>query len=553
MTTSYELLSQGRKEELWQMCCGFLDLSLDQFMAIQKQLLLEQIEVLKRCKLGKKIMGGVKPQTVEEFRRQVPLTTYADYCPELLERREDGLPAKPLLWVQTSGRSGEYPYKWVPMSNRFWQEAGLDFSAVAILSSCKEKGDITFGKNFKMLHAATPTPYLTGNVAHKLAEDLGFNFLPTLEESDEMSFDEKMEKGFKLSLFEGMDGFFGLSGVLVAVSEKFRRGSGSMKYSQLLSKPGVLFRLLRALIKSKLARRYILPKDLWSLKIIVSIGTDSTIYKEKIKEMWGRPPLDVYGNSETGVIAVQTWDYDRMVFFPNLNFLEFIPEDEHFKWQLDHTYQPKTVLLNEVQAGKNYELVITNFHGGAMIRYRIGDMIKITSLRNEKLGIDIPQMAFERRADDLIDLGFMRLTERVIWQALENTGIPYRDWTAHKEVGTSPKLRLYVEIADSSIISEEYIATAVYEQMKRIDDGVYVYKDLGSLEKLIDFKPIEVTLLPAGAFANYKRRRQDEGIDMFHLKPPHVNPSEEALSLLGAKAEAVPRRRTAVGDEAVVR
>ena len=116
MPKAVELLRQGRNEELWQMCCGFLSLNLREFMDIQKRLLLEQLDLLNNCPLGKKIMRGAKPKTVEEFRRQVPLTTYADYCPELLEKREDVLPAKPALWVHTSGRSGEYPCKWVPIT-----------------------------------------------------------------------------------------------------------------------------------------------------------------------------------------------------------------------------------------------------------------------------------------------------------------------------------------------------------------------------------------------------------------------------------------------------
>ena len=73
-----ELLRQGRYEDAWQMCCGFIDLSLEQFMAIQKRLLLEQLELLKSCELGRKVMRGALPETIEEFREQVPLTTYAD-------------------------------------------------------------------------------------------------------------------------------------------------------------------------------------------------------------------------------------------------------------------------------------------------------------------------------------------------------------------------------------------------------------------------------------------------------------------------------------------
>ena len=57
MATLGELLKQGRHEELWQRCCGFIDLSLEDFMKIQKRLLLEQLELLKRCELGRYIIS----------------------------------------------------------------------------------------------------------------------------------------------------------------------------------------------------------------------------------------------------------------------------------------------------------------------------------------------------------------------------------------------------------------------------------------------------------------------------------------------------------------
>jgi hypothetical protein len=75
MTTAAELLRQGRPEELWQLCCGFIDLSIEQFMDIQKRLLLEQITLLSKCELGRQLLGGITPTSVEEFRAKVPLTT----------------------------------------------------------------------------------------------------------------------------------------------------------------------------------------------------------------------------------------------------------------------------------------------------------------------------------------------------------------------------------------------------------------------------------------------------------------------------------------------
>src|SRR3990172_1116074 len=543
MARNTELLKQGQKQDVWQKSCGFIDLSIDEFMNIQRRLLLEQIELLQKCELGRKVLNGAEPHSVEEFIEQVPMTTYIDYCPALLEKRDDILAVKPKFWIQTSGRSGEYPHKWVPISEKFWEEAGQDFSAVAIFGACKGRNDVPYRDEFRMLHAAAQSPYLTGAVAYKLEEELGWDFLPTLRESEEIPFEERIDRGFKLAMSEGMDGFYGLAGILVAIGEKFKQGTGNTNYSELLMQPKKLSRLAKGLIKSKLAGRPMLPKDLWRLKFIASMGTDCTVYKTRIKELWGRTPLEVYGNTETAIIATQTWDYDSMVFFPNLNFLEFIPEEEHFKSRLDRSYQPKTLLLDEVKAGENYELVITNFHGGALVRYRLGDMVRITALRNDKLGIDIPQMVFERRADDLIDLGFMRLTERVIWKSLENSGIPYRDWTAHKEIGEVPRLHLYIELADNYAATEEEIAAAVYEEIQKVDDRLYVYKDLPLLTELIGFKPIKVTILPEGIFARYKAQQQSEGSDLAHLKPPHINPSEKVLASLGVQAGAVPEPR----------
>jgi len=524
-----ELLRQRRHEELWRMCCGFIDLSLEEFMAIQKALLLEQINFLKGCKIGKKVMRGLLPETVEEFREQVPLTTYADYCPELIERRDNVLPAKPVHWARTSGKSAEYTCKWIPISRGQWEELSSVLCAPRLFATCRHKGDVSgISTNSRVLYATAPLPYVSGVIACKTEEDFGFRYFPAPNESEQLTFMERLEKGFWMALSEGMDGFYGLSGVLVAIGERFQHGASNVKLASLLAQPKVLLRLIRGRLRSVLQRRQMLPKDLWKIKGISCGGTDGVVYRDKIAYMWGVRPLDVYAGTEGLVIAMQTWDYTGMTFVPNLNFLEFIPEDEHFKCLHDHSYQPKTVLLNEVKAGQNYEVVITNFHGGAMVRYRIGDMIRITALRNEHIGIDIPQMAFDRRADDLIDIaGFTRLTEKIIWQAIENTGIPYTDWTGRKEVvGDKPVLRLYIEIKDGYVPGKKPIKLAIHEQLKKLD------ADYTDLELMLGLVPIEVTVLPSGAFAEYIAKRVSDGADLAHLKPRHLNASDEVISML---------------------
>jgi hypothetical protein len=547
MTSPLYLLREGRKEELWQMCCGFLNLSLEQFMTIQKRLLLEQIGLLKNSELGRRVMRGAMPETMEEFREQVPLTTYDDYLPELVQMREDVLPAKPALWVHTVGRAGEYNFKWVPLPERFLNEFERVAGGIGLLASCNSQGDFPLIEHLKSLPTIGARDYGSGVVGYLMREALGCDFFPSNSDTDGMTFQERTKAGIEEALCRGLDALGGLPSILVYVGEMFKQGAIGIDTRFLLSHPSACVRFIKGLAKSRLAGRPLLPKDLWSLKAIVGGGMDSAIFGKKIEELWGRKLLESYGGTEGGVYATQTWDYESMTFIPNLNFFEFIPERESFKWQLDHSYQPKTILLDEVKEGEKYEIVITNFHGGIMTRYRLGDIVKITSLRNEKLGIDIPQMVFHSRADDLIDVASLgRVTERVIGEALKNSDIPYVDWVARKEiVDDKPVLHFYLELTEGYIASEESLATAIFAQFKKLDRKYRCnfYRLIGNMEIVLGLKPVKVTLLPQGAFSSYISQRRSEGIALESLRPPYVNPSDEVLSLLrapGVVVEAVP-------------
>ena len=63
------------------------------------------------------------------------------------------------------------------------------------------------------------------------------------------------------------------------------------------------------------------------------------------------------------------------------------------------------------------------------------------------------------------------------------------------------------------------------------------------METILDLRPVAVTFLPQGAFSSYISQQQSEGAAVNGLKPPHINPSDEALSLLGVpkvEVEAAP-------------
>jgi hypothetical protein len=532
MTKAIDLVLQGRYDETWKMCCGYVNLDLEQFMAIQKRLLTGQIQALNSSKLGRKIMGGAWPSGVSDFRQEVPLTNYASYCPELAEKQEDALPGKTAQWIHTSGKSGEYTCKWVPMSQGFADQLGPIIYGIGLMSACKEWGDPSPAvKCPNMIYTVAPRPYMSGALASLLQEQTPSHYYPSLAQAENLPFEKRISLAFQEALSGGIDYFFGLSLVLSEVGNKFNKSAGSVNILPLLSQPRALMRLTRGMIKSRMENRNLLPKDLWQVKGIITSGLDSSIYRDKIKEYWGRYPLDIYSNTEAGVIATQLWDYSSMTFIPHLNFLEFIPENEHMKWRLDHSYQPSTVLLDEVKAGECYEIVVTNFHGGALVRYRIGDMIRITSLMNSNLGIKTPQMVFERRADDLLDFASIRLNEKTIWKALENTGIPYQDWMAFKKPGEMV-LNIMLEPKDETRIDVKEVETDLYHKIMEEEfkgfSGSQARSDADNMAKL----KVKVVLLAPGTFARYTAIRRSEGADIAHLKPPHVNPPQKVLSII---------------------
>ncbi|MFP3899166.1 MAG: GH3 auxin-responsive promoter family protein [Dehalococcoidia bacterium] len=557
MTRPLELLRQGKKTELWQMCCGFLNLSLEEFMIIQKRLLLEQIELLKDCEMGRRLMHGAMPETVQEFRDQVPLTTYDDYLPELVERSEQWLPRKPAMWVHTVGRAGEYNFKWVPLSQRFLDEFERVAGGVGLLASCNHHGEFPLEQHMKTLPTISSRFYGSGVVGFLLQQALGIEFLPSETNTSGMTFQDKMKTGFEEALCHGLDALGGLPSILAYIGEMFRHDGLDVEPGFLLSHPRACARYIKALVKSRVARRPMLPKDLWSLKAIIGGGADSAVFRESVEKLWGRSPLEVYGGTEGGIYATQTWDYQGLSFVPNLNFFEFIPEGELLKWQLDNSYRPRTILLDEVKQGQDYELVITNFHGGIMTRYRLGDLVTITSLRNDSLNCDIPQMVFHKRADDLIDIaGLGRVTERIIWEAIEKTDIRYVGWVARKEITDSkPTLHIYLELKDGYVASEQSLASAIFGQFRRLDRKYRCnfYRLIGDMEHLLDLKPVAVTLLPQGAFPSYISQRRTEGVAPFNQHPSRVNPSDEVLSLLRVPGVAVETAAESEAERAAAR
>jgi hypothetical protein len=288
--------------------------------------------------------------------------------------------------------------------------------------------------------------------------------------------------------------------------------------------PKALLRVARALIKATLRGRAVQPRDIWNVKGVLCGGTDTSIFKDKVAESWGRAPLEAYVATEFGGIATQSLSYEGLTFFPETNFWEFISEKDYRAFIEDPGYMPRSYTMDEVQPDTEYVLVGTNFCGGALMRYILGDLVKFTSLEDARAGVHLPQMTFISRIDGLIDVGgFTRLTEKTIWSAIESSGVPYEEWCIRKESEAGkPVLRLYLETRDGNS-SATAIGELIHASLKDLDRP---YRDL---EELTGLKPLSICLLSKGTFHRYFEERQAAGADLAHLKPPHVNPGDPVV------------------------
>ena len=531
MVNLQALLSEGRKKDAWLRHCGFIDLKLSQFEQMQERLLLEQIELLSKCELGQKLFNGAHPVNGEEFRQCIPLTTYKDYHPYFKDKREDVLPAKPLDWVCTSGAIDAYDHKWAPYSHSMAQTNTKNFLSAVIFSVCSKRGEFSLKENSKFLYAMAPPPYLTGMVPYVLKDEYPFTYLPPLPVAETMSFEERNREGFHLGLVKGIDLFFGVSSVLVRMGEKFAQEEGDTG-SQKVNHPLAWMRYARGLARSKARKRDLLPRDVWSLKGIICAGTDTSFYKERIEHYWGKKPLEIYGGTEIGIVGTQTWDYEGMTLFPDANYWEFIPEEEYLKSKIDDNYKPSTVLISELEEGKRYELVITNFKGGAFVRYRVGDMVRVLSRRNDDLNIDLPQIVYEDRIDDVIDLaGFTRINERTIWEALKAAEIPHGNWVASKSFsGGHPIVQLYLEMPQQLDAKEtKQIEDLIHKALCKVDLDYY------NLEEMMAYRPLQLIAVPSEVFRALKRKQLQGQADPSVIR--RINPPEKYLhELQGLKA-----------------
>ncbi len=500
--TFQQKLKTLSKKELWNDYCGYLDMSIGEYMYVQKRLMEEQISLWRNSMLGKSIGGESIPETVEEFRKKIPLTSYEDYADVLFTRNPELLPAEPIIWIETTWEGGLKPIKIAPYTREMLDMYKHNIFAIAMLLSGKEKGDFKIKPGHRFLYGGAPLPYETGLVPSLMNEDMRFEWLPDSDEYADISFNERIKKGFKMAFDGGIDYFFAMGSVANYITENFHKqleggGGGHTKIS-----PVIALRYLKAKLVCKKEGRNIRPGDLFKITGFACTGTDGKCYRDNLAKAWGITPIEIAAGTESTCVGCDTWEQRGMVLFPDSCFYEFIPESEMLISLENPDYKPMTCLMDEVKTGGLYEIVLSVLHGGAFMRYRIGDVYRCTE---ESQDGSLPRFTYVDRIPTVIDIaGFTRITEKSITEVIKISKLGIGEWIACKEFAESksPFLHMYLELtpeaqSDSSM-TKQVLNEHLSVYFRHFDSD---YKDL---KKLLNIEPLQLTILPYGTIASYR-------------------------------------------------
>jgi hypothetical protein len=264
----------------------------------------------------------------------------------------------------------------------------------------------------------------------------------------------------------------------------------------------------------------LLPQHAWpDLSFIVTArGGTSNFYFDRFPEYFGNTPVfgGTYACAE-GVLGVHR-DFNTDSVFPAIesSFFEFIPEDQ---WERDC---PKTLLPWEVQAGKRYRLVFTNYAG--FYRYDLGDVVEI-----DRMVGDTPLMIFRHRRGGVLSsstektnefhvIQTMQILQQTFNVSLENFCITLSDdrIPAHYLVN--------IELVSGQTLSDPE------KFLQLFDDTLKQIHDFYAIKRRDQVPLPRLRILQPGSFAKLRQRLIQQGMAESQLKFPHLSEDRQFLN-----------------------
>ena len=526
-------------------------------METQEKTLASIMKKNKDCELGKKY-DFANIHNLREFQEKVPLSTFEDYLPlinRMIDNNEENIitSSKIIRYCSSSGSVG-IPKLQPKTARDLFNMQSMGFAATPACAAnyFKEKGI------YKKLPAQMG-PLLLSLNGHPLkngmrcngAGQIPFTYLlplipsfsttpldilfPEDEEHTDMSYFQlrfalvnrnvtylgSMVITLMLTMFEYLEANWemlcndiekGTIDPSVRCPESLRR-----KYSSIKPNPKRAAELRAEFEKGfetevPIAKR-IWPKVCWGYGMISST---LSVYVEKLQRYIGDLPLHNMGYAASeGFMAMSvTLNANDSVLLPRSLIYEFLPVDAP-----DGT---RPLLMDELEVGKDYEIIVTNFSG--LYRYRILDIVRVTGMHNKT-----PKIEFLYRSN----MGLNVANEKTTTQMLDfvanklqkEFNISFNGYSFYGDTDETGALPRYAFLCDTesdipTVRNDEMVAF-IDKTFRETNEKYDKYRRWGMLREPVVYQ------LETGSYAAYKSSLVAQGRVLNQIKPVVVINSPE--------------------------
>ena len=267
------------------------------------------------------------------------------------------------------------------------------------------------------------------------------------------------------------------------------------------------------------------PKNVWSNLSFVATarGGTSDFYFERFGQYFGDTPQwgAVYSSAEGMFSVYHDLNNDGSILAIESSFFEFIPQDQ---WEIE---QPKTLLATEVEVGKHYRILITNYSG--FYRYDIGDVVEVIGFYNQT-----PLIVFRYRRGGFVSSTTEKTTEFHVTQVMQllqqEFKLPLEDFCVTLSAEDFPaRYLLNIELASGQTLSNPRSFLA------RFDGHLQEANTHYAISRQDTIPAPQLRILARGSFDILRQRQLKKGIPDSQLKFPHI--SEDRDFLLGLSLE----------------
>lgn len=523
--------------------------------AVQEQFLRKLLQAHKDTELGRQY-GLRDIKTIDQFQQQIPILPYSGY-EAYIERIAQGekniLTPDPVVYLNTtSGSTGKQ--KLIPITKRFQTSLGwANLTCIGFLTEALRSQKKKFGK-LLVTNSAQLTGRSSGGIDYGtggtgvlrmgkfLYEQLFAHPYETLKASDSITrhylcllfalndpFMRGMIANFPMLILRTCNYLQRYAEDLIQDLEKGTLASWlelepQLRYilEQRCSANPNRAAQLREILRSE---GRLTPRLAWSdlSYIATARGGTSDFYFEKFPVYLDDTPVfgAVFATAEGTLSVYHNINNDGSILAIETGFFEFIPEEQ---WDAEH---PKTLLATEVQPGKLYRVLMTNYSG--FYRYDIGDVVEVLGFYEQA-----PLIVFRYRRGGLLSSTTEKTTEfhaTQVMQALQQEfSLPLEDFCITLSENEFPAHYLVnIELAPHQILSNPQAFLASFDR-KLQEFNVYY----GSKRK-DQVPPPRLRILKEGSFAIVRQRQIHKGIPDSQLKFPHI--SEDRNFLAGLKVE----------------